>query len=386
MSCKAYIVAARRSANGRVGGLHRARRLEDLAAPIVVAVLDDANIDRSKVDGFIVGNASAGGNPARLIALTAGLPQSVPAYSIDRQCASGLDAILAAVREIEAGDADIIVAGGAESLSTAPWRIAKPRNLYQVPRFLNLSLNQSPQSGELEFIEVSEALAKHKGIDRARQDAYAMVTCERAARAQQNRCFVGEIVPMRLSPGEALDEPMAHVRSADELSDLPTYLVPEGTITPGNSSAMNDGAAFVIVVSKAIYDELEHPPAIRLVAGAAIGSSADEGSPASVAALHKIYNRLNGFDRTAIGVFELGETSAVEAIALEDELGLAEGLVNPDGGSIAHGLPYGASGAVLVTRLFSRLVRQRNSETPKFGAAVTGAQGGLGLAALFEAV
>ena len=128
-SSPAYIIAARRSALGRVGGLHKGRRIEELCAPIVAAALHDAGINADRVDEVIVGNATQGGNPARLIALAAGLSDSVPAATIDRQCGSGLDAILAAIRAIAAGDAEVIVAGGAEAISTAPWRVAKPRTL-----------------------------------------------------------------------------------------------------------------------------------------------------------------------------------------------------------------------------------------------------------------
>ncbi|MEL7048613.1 MAG: acetyl-CoA C-acyltransferase, partial [Pseudomonadota bacterium] len=123
----AYIIAARRTALGRVGGLHRHRRVEDLAAPVVGQVLDDAGLTSSDVEELIIGNASQGGNPARLIALASGLPLSTSALTLDRQCASGLDAILTGAAAVERGDATVVVAGGAESLSTAPWRIAKPR-------------------------------------------------------------------------------------------------------------------------------------------------------------------------------------------------------------------------------------------------------------------
>src|SRR5262249_27937056 len=126
-STPAYVVAARRSALGRVGGLHKGRRIEELSAPVLAAALRDSGLKPQRVDEVIVGNASEGGNPARLIALAAGLSDDVPAVTIDRQCGSGLDAILGAIRAIAAGDAEVIVAGGAEALSTAPWRIAKPR-------------------------------------------------------------------------------------------------------------------------------------------------------------------------------------------------------------------------------------------------------------------
>jgi acetyl-CoA C-acetyltransferase len=133
-----YLIAARRTALGRPGGLHRSRRLEDLTAPIVLAALQDAQLDARTVEEIILGNTTAGGNPARLVGLAAGLRESVPALTVDRQCASGLDAILFAMRAVAMGEADVIVAGGAESISTAPWRIAKPKSLFQTPRFIGL--------------------------------------------------------------------------------------------------------------------------------------------------------------------------------------------------------------------------------------------------------
>ena len=132
-SQSAYIIAARRTAIGRIGGLHRNRRIEELCAPLVGVALQDSGLEPGQVDELIVGNASQGGNPARLIALAAGLPETAPAATIDRQCGSGLDAILAAIRAVSFGDAQAIVAGGAEAISMAPWRVAKPRNLQQLP-------------------------------------------------------------------------------------------------------------------------------------------------------------------------------------------------------------------------------------------------------------
>src|SRR6476659_2970752 len=132
----AYIVAARRTALGRPGGLHRSRRLESLTAPVVQAALQDAKLEAAAVEEIIFGNTTAGGNPARIVGLAAGLGDSVSALTVDRQCASGLDAILLGMRAVALGEARVVVAGGAESLSTAPWLVARPKSLFQTPRFL----------------------------------------------------------------------------------------------------------------------------------------------------------------------------------------------------------------------------------------------------------
>lgn len=380
----AYIVAARRTALGRIGGLHRSRRVEDLAAPIVLAVLKDAKLAAGRVDEVIVGNCTAGGNPARLIALSAALPETIPATTIDQQCGSGLEAILAAIRQIGTGEADVIVAGGAESLSTAPWRIAKPKSLYQTPHFIGMEPARGSEADERPF-EALENLALRRGISRQQQDAFALKSHLRAGSARDARRFVGEIVPLRAESEEARDqsavEPDLH-----DLERLSPFQPPKGTLTPGNTSAMHDGAAMVLVVSDAVWVEIGRPPALQLVANAAQGVGPADEALAPMAAMQKLYGRLNGFDRSAIRVVEMSEASAAQAIALADAMGFGEDIINPDGGAIVRGHPLGAAGAVLIVRLFSRMIRAQVEDRPQFGAVTLGAIGGLGLAALFERV
>jgi acetyl-CoA C-acetyltransferase len=382
-SASAYIVAARRSALGRVGGLHRNRRLEDLTAPVVQAALSDARIAPGRVDEVIIGNASAGGNPARLIALAAGLPETVPALTLDRQCGSGLDAILAAIRSISAGEAEVVVAGGAESLSTAPWRIARPRSPYQLPRFIGPE--QAAAGEERHVFEASETLARRRRITRSAQDAFTLKSHLRAESAREQRHFVGEIVPIRSNPEEARDQ-SAIGPSLEDLERVSPYTPPKGTLTPGNTSTLHDGAAIVVVVSESVWLELGRPRALRLVTSAAQGVSPGAEADAPILAMQKLYKRLNGFDRSAIGVVEMSENSAAQAIALLDALDLEEGALNPGGGAVVRGHPLGASGAVLVVRLFTNLVRSKKNEVAPYGAVTQGTIGGFGVAALFEAV
>lgn len=381
----AYIIAARRSALGRVGGLHRNRRLEDLAAPIVAAGLADAGLEPADVDEIVIGNASQGGNPARLIALASGLPLTTPAMSIDRQCASGLDAIIHAVRSIAAGDAQVVVAGGAESLSTAPWRVAKPKNVYQTPYFIGLESTALERNDVPQPIQAAELLAESHQISRAAQDAYAMKSHLRADTAREARRFVGEIVPLRGSREEARDE-SAIGASLDDLQASPAYCPPDGTLTFGNTSQPHDGAAIVVVVSQEMWQRLGRPPALRLVGSAAEGIAPEHEAEAPIAAWRKLDKRLNGYDRARIRAVEIGESSAAQAIATMTALGIDEGIVNADGGAVVRGQPLGAAGAVLVVRLFSRLVRRSADVRDGYGTALLGAAGGLGLAAIFEAV
>ncbi len=378
----AYIVAARRTALGRVGGLHKSRRVEDLAAPVVVAALKDAGLSPERVDEVIIGNCAAGGNPARLIALAAGLPETVPASTIDQQCGSGLEAILAAIRRVAGGEADVIVAGGAESLSTAPWRIARPKSLYQTPHFIGIEPTGVTDIDEQRLYEASEDLARSLGITRLQQDAFALKSHIRAGRAREARRFVGEILPLRAEREEARDQSAVEPDMAD-LERLTPYVPPDGTLTPGNTRAMHDGAAMDLVVSQSVWSELGKPPALTLVASAAKGITPDQEAQAPIAAMQKLYHRLNGFDRSAIRRVEMSESSAAQAIAFCQALDLPEDVVNPDGGAIVRGHPLGAAGAVLVTRLFSGLAREKAESKPQFGVAALGAIGGLGLAALF---
>ena len=383
-SLPVYIIAARRTAIGRIGGLHKLRRVEDLAAPVVEAVLKDASVSAEQVDEIIVGNCTAGDNPARLIALASGLPVAAMATTIDQQCASGLEAILSAARRIAAGEAEIIVAGGVESLSTAPWRIAKPRSLFQTPHFIRPEPMGAPPMAEHVPYASLEALAERLEISRAAQDAWAFASHAKANAAREARRFVGEIVPLRSTTEEARDQSSV-APDVDDLADLEPISGDKGTLTTGNISALHDGAAFIVAVSEAEWERRGKPPALRPVVNAALGVEPGQEAEAPIAAVQKLYGRLNGLDRSTISVFELSEASAVQVIALCRQLGLEEAKVNPDGGAVVRGHPLGASGAVLVTRLFSRLVRSaERARGPRYGVAALGANGGLGLAALFE--
>ena len=380
----AYVLSARRTTLGRVGGMHRNRRIEDLAAPVIAAALADARLSHADVDEVESARPVRAAIP-RLIALAAGLPLSAPALTIDRQCGSGLDAILHAVRIIARGEAEVVVAGGVESLSTAPWRIAKPKSVYQLPHFIGI---EPPAAGATDIphpLLASETLAQRHQISRAAQDAFAMKSHLRAETARENRRFLGEIVPFRASREEMRDESAIGASLADIEDDTP-YCPPDGTLTPANTSQPHDGAAIVIVVSAAVWQRLGKPPALRLLASAAQGVTPELEAEAPIAAMTKLYGRLNGFDRASVRAVELGESSAAQAIAVMSSLGIDDGIMNAEGGAVVRGHPLGASGAVLVVRLFSRLIRRDPERRGGYGAVTLGAIGGLGLAAMFEAV
>ncbi len=382
-SHRAYIISARRSAIGRVGGLHRGRRIDALTAPVVQAAITDAGINAGEVDQIIIGNATEGGNPARLIALAAGLAESVSATSIDQQCGSGLEAILAGIRAVGLGDADVVVAGGAESLSTAPWRIMRPRSLYQTPHFMRFEPTMTDTPDEPQPFEASEVLAKELGITRKQQDQWALTSFKNAEAAREARRFVGEIVALRSNAEEARDQ-SASTPDADDMADAVPFLPEGGSLTAANTSAMHDGAAVVVIVSEKVWERLGKPPALTLVRSAGVGVQPGAEAEAPIEATRKLYSRLNGFDVGSIGVVELSESSAAQAIAFAKTLNFAPGQINPGGGAVVRGHPFGASGAVLVVRLFTTMVRQAGQSVPRYGLAAQGAIGGLGVSALFE--
>jgi acetyl-CoA C-acetyltransferase len=380
-----YIVAARRTALGRPGGLHKCRRIESLTAPVVQAALQDAHLEAGAVDEIILGNTTAGDNPARIVGLAAGLSDSVPALTVDRQCASGLDAILLGMRAVARGEANVVVAGGAESLSTAPWRVARPRSLFQTPRFMGLEPEDGGSAEAPHSVVASEELARRLGITRDRQDSYALHSHLKAEQAASERRFVGEIVPLRMAGAEARDE-AASVSGIDDLAALVPLLPPDGTHTTGNTSLLYDAAAVVVIVSARIHAKLGAPRALKLMASSMQGVGADEEARAPVAALEKLLQHVNGgFSRKHLGLVEMSETSAAQALALRDAFDLDDEL-SPDGGALARGHPLAASSAVSVVRLFTRMARARQNGRVQFGAVTQGAIGGLGVAALFEAV
>ena len=379
----AYIIAARRTALGRPGGLHKSRRIESLTSPVVLAALEDAGLEPGAVDEIIFGNTTAGGNPARIIGLAAGLGEGVPALTVDRQCASGLDAILLGARAVALSEARVVVAGGGESLSTAPWRVARPKSLFQTPRFLGLE----PEDGAAapHSVTASETLARRLGIGRERQDAYALQSHLKAERAAGERRFVREIVPLRMAAGEARDE-SAEVESLQDLAELVPIVPPDGSHTHGNISAPQEGAAIAVIVAQEVWAALGRPHAMRLAGGVTQGVGASEEARAPVAALEKLMRTNSGFSRDKLALVEMSETSAAQALAVRDAFDLAEEELSPDGGALVRGYPLGAASAVSLVRLFTRMVRSPKAGQRPYGAVTQGAIGGLGVAALFEAV
>lgn len=232
-------------------------------------------------------------------------------------------------------------------------------------------------------IEAAEELARRLGISRADQDAMALRSHLQAALARDGRHLLREVVPLKNTAEEFRDQ-SADAPEPEDLQEMPT-LVAGGTLTRGNTSALHDGAAILVAVSGGMWERLGRPPALRVAAGAATGVPPAQEIEAPILALRRLLDRIPGRAIASLGVVEMSEQSAVQAIALRRELGIADDALNPDGGAIVRGHPLAAAGAVLVVRLFSRMVRARSDASARLGAAVLGASGGQGVAALFEA-
>lgn len=359
------VVAARRSPIGTAGGALRRFTVDELAAPVLRATLDDAGL--TTVDDVILGNVfGPGGNPARVAALRAGLGESVPGVTVDRQCASGLAAITLAATMIRAGEGEAFLAGGVESASTAPYRAWRT----EPPAWYTRAPFSPKHIGDPDMGEAADLVAAEAGIARERQDAFAARSHARAVDAQRAGRFDAELVAL---DGVARDERPRAGFTVERLARFRPAFTPDGTATAANSCGINDGAAAVLVVSERVRHELGLP-GLRLVASATAACDPNRLGLGAVPAMRKVLDRVPD-------VVEFNEAFAGQTLACLDAVGIDEHTVSPDGGAIALGHPWGASGAVLVVRLFSGLVRAGGC-----GLAALSAGGGLGVATMWEAV
>jgi acetyl-CoA C-acetyltransferase len=370
------IVAALRSPIGTAGRSLAAVPAPDLAAPVLAAVARGLP-DGAEPREVVLGNCTGpGGNVARVAALTAGLPEWLPALTVDRQCASGLAAVTLAA-SLVAAEPGVVLAGGVESASTAPWRFWPPTADAEAVRYQRAPF--APAAiGDPDMGPAADALARDAGISRAEQDAYAARSHARAIASQRAGRFDGEIVPVAGVTRD--DRPRAGLTEA-RLARLRPAFSTDGTATAGNSCGVNDGAAMVAVADAATHRRLGLP-GLRVLASATAGSDPNRPGlslvPAVRAALECAHLRLDDLD-----VIEFNEAFAGQMLACCQALGLDPERVCPQGGALALGHPWGASGAVLVVRLFSQLVRQRAG---RYGLAAIAAGGGQGVAVVLEAV
>jgi 3-oxoadipyl-CoA thiolase len=372
----AYICDATRTPIGRYGGALAMVRADDLAA-IPLRALKERNekIDWEAVDDLIMGCANQAGednrNVARMAALLAGLGECVPGTTVNRLCGSGMDAVTIAARAIKAGEANLVIAGGVESMSRAPFVMGKAEAAFSRKaeifdttlgwRFVNPVLKG--QYGIDSMPETAEYVAEEFGVSRADQDAFALRSQQRTAVAQGSNRLAAEITPVAIPQRKGDPKIIGrdeHPRetSLEALAKLRPFVKQDGVITAGNASGVNDGAAAMIVASEAAAKKYDLTPRARFVAGAVVGLAPRimgfGPAPAAKAVLAKA-----GLSITDMDVIELNEAFAAQALATMRDLGLADDAahVNPNGGAIALGHPLGMSGARLVLTATEELQR-----------------------------
>ncbi|MFF0944356.1 thiolase family protein [Kocuria sp. CPCC 205300] len=374
------LVLGRRTPLARSGTLFDGVPVHRLLAPVLRRLLEDSGLDPAQVSDVVVGNAvGAGGNLARLAALEAGLPLSVPGVTVDRQCGSGLDAVVLACRLARAGAGRAFLAGGAESISTAPLRGRRRADggvdFYRRARFAPEHL------GDPDMGAAAETVAREHGIDRARQDAYALRSHRRALAAADAGTFAGELVPVPGAHGPVgADNGPRRRLDAALLARFPAAFETGGTVTAGNSCPDADGAAAVLVTVPATARELGLRTGLAFRGAATVGvDPARLGLGAAVAARALLDEQ--GLAAGRLAAVEFNEAFAGQVLACADLLGLDEGTLNADGGALALGHAYGASGAVSVVRL---LARAQALPAGSLLLAMISSAGGIGTAALFE--
>ncbi|UWS28597.1 thiolase family protein [Erwinia pyrifoliae] len=380
------IVAARRTPVGRAYGSLASVPPEALLAPLFNKLLPAG---MTAIDEVIIGNATGGGgNIARLAALAAlaaGVPMTVPAVTVDRQCGSGLEAVINACRLVQAGAGECYLAGGVESVSNAPWRVEKPATLKQMPRFYPRARFSPDEIGDPDMGIAAENVARQYAISRERQDRFALRSHQRALAATQQGAFREEIVPLNLEHCRVEnDECPRPGTSLAQLAALPPVFAADGSVTAGNCCPLNDGAALLLVMSRRRARECGFTQGLLFADACSAGVDPNLLGLGPVPATQKLLRRQPGLTLDRVKAIEFNEAFAAQVLASVDALGIDEHRINQQGGAIALGHPYGASGAIMVTRLFSQLVSQRRSEG--YGLAMLGIAGGLGLSALFKGV
>ncbi len=387
------LAGAVRTPIGKFGGMLAEMTAAELGAAAARETLRRAGIRPEQVSEVIMGNArQAGGgpNPARQIANRAGLPVTVPAYTVNKACGSGMRAIINAAQSVSLGDAELVLAGGSESMSRVPYLLPKARWGYRTGhQTLVDGMYQDgflcPLCG-LVMGETAENLADRHRISREEQDRYALMSQQRASAAIREGRFQAEIAPIeiRTAKGEmvmlSLDEHPREDASIEGLAKLaPVFRAEGGTVTAGNSSGITDGAASLAVMSASTAQKLGVEPLARMLGYSAAGVDPAIMGIGPVPAIRKLLER-TGLKLEQVDLIEINEAFAAQVIACERELGLERAKLNVNGGAIALGHPIGASGARVVVTLLHALKQRRG----RVGVASACTSGGMGIAMAFE--
>ena len=364
---QAFLVGGVRTPVGRYGGGLAKVRADDLAALVVAEAVRRAGLDPERVDEVILGAANQAGednrNVARMAVLLAGLPLHVPGHTVNRLCASGLTAIANAAQAVKTGEADIVVAGGVESMTRAPWVMAKPGTPWAKPgevydsalgwRFVN---PRHDAEHTITLGQTAERVAALDGITRAESDAYGLRSQERAAKAIADGRFDAEILPA----GELAADETPRATTLDKLAALRPAFQADGVVTAGSSSPLSDGASAVVVASEEAVRRYGLTPRARIITAAAAGVEPHLMGLGPVPATQKVLSRV-GWSVADLAAVELNEAFAVQVIASARRLGLDDATLNSDGGAIALGHPLGSSGCRLIVTLLGRLEREGSS-------------------------
>ncbi|WP_432171839.1 thiolase family protein [Streptomyces sp. 1222.5] len=405
MSDEVFLIDGARTPQGRYGGALATVRPDDLAALVVGEAVRRSGIPGEAVDEVILGAANQAGEDnrdvARMAVLLAGLPHTVPGYTVNRLCASGLTAVASAAQAIRAGEADLVVAGGVESMTRAPWVMEKPGTPWAKPgavhdtalgwRFTNPRFaaadREVPHGAGPETVKVTlsmgetaEEIAALDGIGRAESDAFALRSHQRAVAAQRAGHFDREIVPVAVKDGEVTrDEGPRPGTTLEKLGTLRTIFRPDGIVTAGSSSPLSDGASALVVAGAAAVRRYGLTPRARIVTSASAGVQPNVMGLGPVPATQKALARA-GWETADLGAVELNEAFAVQALAVVRRLKLDEEKVNADGGAIALGHPLGCSGSRILLTLLGRMER----EDARRGLATLCVGVGQGVAMLVE--
>ncbi|MGH2729318.1 MAG: thiolase family protein [Actinomycetota bacterium] len=393
---EAYVVDALRTPMGRYAGALASARPDDMAAHVISAIVGRNDVPVDQIDDVFWGAANQAGednrNVARMAALLAGLPVDVPGATVNRLCGSGLEAVNCGYREIRADEGEIVIAGGSESMTRAPFVMAKASKPFdRAPeihdttlgwRFVNPRL--ASRYGTHRMGETAEIVGEEYSISRQEQDEFALESHRRAIRARDDGRFDDEIVPIEVTRGKETlvvdhDEPPRPDTSLEVLGRLKPAFSESGTVTAGNSSGINDGAAAVLVASGEAVRERGWEPLARIVTSAVAGVEPKIMGVGPVYATRKALKRA-GLSIDDIDLVELNEAFAAQSLACIKELGLDMDKINVNGGAIALGHPLGCSGARILTTLVHEMARR----DARYGLATMCIGVGQGIATIVE--
>lgn len=387
MKRDAVIVSAVRTAIGRQGSALAGVSAHVLGAEVIKEAVKRVNINPEMVDDVIFGNVlSGGGNIARLTALQTGLSMDLPGLTIDRQCGSGLNAINLAAQAIRAGDGDVYIAGGTESMSRAPYLMDRPEKPFSpVPPSFRKSQLSPKEIGDPPMGITAENLVEKYQITREEQDQYALQSQQRMAIAMEDGRFDEQIVPISipLKKGEPfifnMDEHPRPQTTYEALAKLqPAFLI-GGTVTAGNSSGLNDAASALVIMSREKAEELNLTPLAVIRSYAVAGVDPNIMGIGPVPAVKKVLQK-SGYSLNDMDVIEINEAFAAQVLACNRELEMDLEKVNVNGGAISHGHPLGATGAILVTKAVYELKRSDG----KYALITACIGGGQGIATIIE--